>query len=146
MSYRLACEASDLVAGIYPVAGAFSSQNTFDCQNQVKPVPVIHFHGTADSTIRYSQAEDSFSRYPQVNANQCQGSPVETFNSGTAFCEAYTNCNGNGYMELCTFDGMGHAWPGADQYCNSNSCGCSGPDDTINSVQYAWDFFSGTPN
>jgi polyhydroxybutyrate depolymerase len=141
MSYRLACEASDLLAGIYPVAGALSKETTFSCQRQVKPIPAVHFHGTSDTVIRYSEALDSFSRYPKVAAMNCQGSPAETFRQGTASCQAYQACNGNGKVELCSFQGMPHAWPGAGQYCNSNSCGCGGPDDTINAVQHAWNFF-----
>jgi polyhydroxybutyrate depolymerase len=146
MSYRLACEASELLAGIYVVAGAFSKESTFSCQKQVKPIPVVHFHGTEDSTIRYSLALDSFSRYPNVPAMQCQGSAVRTFAQGNVSCEAFLNCNGNGKMEFCTFQGLIHLWP-TSQYCGSlDSCGCGWPDDTIDPVQYAWDFFAQRPD
>lgn len=140
MSYRLACEASDLVAGIFPVAGALSAQSTFSCTEQAKPVPVIHFHGTSDGTISYSNAVNAFQRYPALAVNGCSGSPVETFLRGTARCEAFTNCNAGAYMELCTLTGMGHAWPGAQNYCSGSGCGCAGPDRNIDVLPYAWEW------
>ena len=44
MCYRLASEMSDRIAAIAPVAGPMG---TATC-NPRRPVPVIHFHGTAD--------------------------------------------------------------------------------------------------
>ena len=47
MSYRLACEASDVFAAIGVVAGA---QTTSPCRPS-RPVSVIHIHGTADENV-----------------------------------------------------------------------------------------------
>ena len=49
MAYRMACEMSDVIAGIAPVAGAL---NAHPCK-PVRPVSVIAFHGTSDLHVRY---------------------------------------------------------------------------------------------
>jgi len=51
MSYRLACEASDRIAGIASVAGA-GFADPADCDAS-EPVSVLQIHGTDDGTIRY---------------------------------------------------------------------------------------------
>src|SRR5258706_11620265 len=50
ISYRLACEESDLFAAIGPVS---CSQNISPCEPQ-EPVSIIHFHGTADQHVPYN--------------------------------------------------------------------------------------------
>ena len=50
MAYRLACEASDVIAAIGPVAG---TQNFTPCEPN-QPVSVIHFHGTDDQHLPYA--------------------------------------------------------------------------------------------
>ncbi|KXK14629.1 MAG: phospholipase/carboxylesterase [Chloroflexi bacterium OLB14] len=50
MSYRLACEASDLFAAIAPVSG---TQN-FEACKPSEPVSLIHFHGTDDTHLPYN--------------------------------------------------------------------------------------------
>ena len=51
VSYRIACEAAYLVAAIAPVAGVLSLAPE-EC-NPSRPVPAIHFHGTADTVAPY---------------------------------------------------------------------------------------------
>ncbi|HUJ70694.1 MAG TPA: PHB depolymerase family esterase, partial [Verrucomicrobiae bacterium] len=53
MTYRLACELSDKIAAIAPVAGALNLEN---CQ-PTRPVSVIIFHGTADEHVLYNGGE-----------------------------------------------------------------------------------------
>lgn len=52
MSYRMACEASDRIAGIASLAGANFKQPE-DC-GASEPVSALQIHGTADATISYS--------------------------------------------------------------------------------------------
>jgi len=52
MSYRMACEASELVTAIVSLAGS-TFPNGADCQPATRPVSVLQVHGTADSTILY---------------------------------------------------------------------------------------------
>ena len=49
MCYRLAAELSDRIAAIAPVAGTMA----VDRCDPKRPVPVLHFHGTADNIIPY---------------------------------------------------------------------------------------------
>ncbi len=50
MAYRLACERSDLLAGIAVLAGSLSPDTP--CEPD-QPVSVLHLHGTEDETISY---------------------------------------------------------------------------------------------
>lgn len=51
MSYRMACDASDRIAGIASLAGAMWYDTT-EC-GATEPVSVLQIHGTADTTIKY---------------------------------------------------------------------------------------------
>jgi len=52
MSYRMACDHSDIVAAIVSIAGATFLDPT-DC-SPTEPVHVLQIHGTADTTIFYN--------------------------------------------------------------------------------------------
>jgi polyhydroxybutyrate depolymerase len=52
MSYRMACERADMIAGIVSLAGNAQSMPA-GCTPE-KPVSVLHLHGTADSTVPYA--------------------------------------------------------------------------------------------
>jgi polyhydroxybutyrate depolymerase len=52
MSYRMACQHADLIAGLASLAGATFQQET-DCQPS-QPVNILQIHGTADTVIRYA--------------------------------------------------------------------------------------------
>ena len=49
MCYRLAAELSDRIAAIAPVAGTMAIDN----YHPKRPVPVMHFHGTADKLVPF---------------------------------------------------------------------------------------------
>jgi polyhydroxybutyrate depolymerase len=51
MAHRLACDLSDTIAAIGPVAGAYLLDER--CAPE-RPVPVIAFHGTADPIVPYA--------------------------------------------------------------------------------------------
>jgi polyhydroxybutyrate depolymerase len=52
MSYRMACERSDVVAGIAGLAGAATVIDGWTC-NPEQPVSILHIHGDADTTVPY---------------------------------------------------------------------------------------------
>ncbi len=149
MSYRLACEASDLIAAIGPVAG---TQNITPCEPK-EPVSVIHFHGTNDNHLPYKGGVGSDSltgvNYESVQAsiqfwlnyNHC---PSASRNEDFADIQhiAYTDCAAGSAVELYTIVGGGHAWPGGN---GPAWAGGDQPTTTISATQIIWDFFAAHP-
>ena len=133
MAHRLGREASDVFAAISPKSMPVLVPDSIPG----RAVPVIHFHGTADSTISYSggtipfedeaylSAQDSFKSWATVNG--CTGTPVTT-KYGDSKCETYTSCSEGVRVALCSIEGGNHN----DIY---------GRDD-INITDMAWDFMS----
>ncbi len=107
MSHRLACDLSDRIAAVAPVAG----HNVTTSCAPTRPVPVMHFHGTSDSTVPYSGTGPTIAAW--VERNGCESSPTVTFDSGNATCETYGGCDDGVEVTLCTITGLGHSWPGA---------------------------------
>ncbi|MGB5812378.1 MAG: PHB depolymerase family esterase [Polyangiales bacterium] len=116
MSHRLACEAADIIAAIGPVAGVLGL-DAADC-NPVRPVPVIHFHGTADNIILYDGGGLTESQSVVASTdgwaarNGCTDEPEMTFDEGMVTCETASDCDGVASVTLCTIEGGGHCWPG----------------------------------
>ena len=52
MAYRLACELSDKIAAFGSVTGNFML-DAINCEEHTREIPIIHFHGTADSVVDY---------------------------------------------------------------------------------------------
>ncbi len=114
-SYRLACEASDLIAAIAPVAAVEAVPK---CTPR-RPVPVLAFNGTSDYLVSYAgslfsrlgglpSVPDTVSRWASRNA--CVGPMRPLWKSGDSRCEAGSGCREE--TVLCTVDGGGHTWPG----------------------------------
>jgi polyhydroxybutyrate depolymerase len=142
MSYRLACEMSDRIAAIAPVAGL----STVAPCTPGRPVPVMHFHGTADNVVPYNggglagypKAADSIAAWAAIN--QCTGAPVETFNKGDARCVTHKTCAGGAEVTFCTLTGGGHTWPGGTPV---PILGTTNKD--ISATDAMWDFFKAHP-
>ena len=107
MSFRLACSAADVFAAIAPVAGALPAA----CA-PARPVPVIAFHGDADNTVSYASGQAAVATFRTKNG--CTGEPTRTM-YGSAYCDRWTACNAGVTVELCSFPGFGHWWPGTAQ-------------------------------
>ena len=148
MSYRLACELSDKIAAIAPVAGSYISYMLNFC-NPTHSTPLLHVHGVADSNSIY-YGKPGVESIPSlisywVNYNQCdtqsifmQIPNVNTIDSSTV--EHYVWKNGTNGVEvehLKIIDG-GHTWPGSN-FPNSNG-GVTNLD--INASLEIWNFFS----
>jgi polyhydroxybutyrate depolymerase len=118
MAHRLGCEASSTFAAIGPVAGTLALPPQA-CQ-PLRPVPVIHFHGTADTASPYNGsvlpgAPATAAGWAQRNG--CAGAAVSTFSNGDSHCEAWLGCGSGASVTLCTIEGGGHCWPGGNPPC-----------------------------
>ncbi len=147
MAYRLACEMTDQLAAIAPVAGAL---NVAECRPTV-PMPVMIFHGTADQHVLYEggqprrQADWSHPRTDRsveqardfwVTYNRCT-TPPKTTTVGHVVRQAYTDCAADSEVEVVTILGGGHAWPGG----LAGWRGGDPPTREISANDLMWEFF-----
>jgi polyhydroxybutyrate depolymerase len=141
MSHRLGCELADRIAAIAPVAGVLGVSTCAPA----RPMPVMHFHGTADMLVPYDgdpmngfiSVPDSFKGWAM--RDQCSGSPVETFQKMDASCSSYTSCAGGAEVTLCTIQNGGHTWPGGPDI----PFGYTTP--YLNATDAMWSFFQAHP-
>lgn len=117
MSYRLACELSNRIAAIAPVAGLLAF---FPC-TPPKPVPVLHIHGTADPVVPYAGVDASVMHW--VSNNGCPTEPVisnlpdiNQLDNSTVTSYYYGSCNGSTEVILYSVIGGEHTWPGSNIY------------------------------
>lgn len=126
MAYRLGAELSDRIAAIAPVGGPMGTET---CAPQ-RPVPVIHFHGTADEFAPFaggrgarSLSQTNFfsvdhSIQAWVKANGCTVEPVITklankVDDGTSIIrKTYPSGKDGAEVVLIEIQGAGHTWPG----------------------------------
>jgi polyhydroxybutyrate depolymerase len=119
LAFRLACEMSEQIAAVAVVASGLG----VEC-SPARPVPVLMFHGTADTFHPYhggagtdpvargitqDGALKTFQRW--VRLNGCVGQPEVTYHYGAAQAITYTDCRNGATVTLCTIEGMGHQWP-----------------------------------
>ena len=143
MSNRLACEASDMIAALGGVAGAYSP---VDC-TVTHPMPVIAFHGNADPIVNYHGDADQ--NLPDIQAwaaawaarNQCDATPTPIAATGDASGIRYTGCKDNADVILYTIDGGGHTWPGGG--LKMDFLGKTSTD--IDATAVMWEFFKQHP-
>jgi polyhydroxybutyrate depolymerase len=125
MCYRLAAELPDRIAAIAPIAGTMAS----GLPAPRRPVPVMHFHGTADPAFSYNGAVDGASEAFHVKPvretvkhwaalNHCLPEPItcrkdDDADDGTAVIrECYRTKEGQTRVVLYVIEGGGHNWPG----------------------------------
>lgn len=147
MSYRLACEMSDVFKAIAPVAG---TDNTRSCSPK-NPVSVLHIHAKNDDHVlfnggagpkardqsqvtAFASVPDTISRW--VQRNGCTAAPRRVLEKPGAYCDLYSPCNGQSEVELCVTETGGHSWPGAEKTR-------SGPaSQAISANDVMWEFFN----
>src|SRR5690606_6608176 len=129
MSYRLACEASELFAAIAPIAGSLTISKE-SCEAAIeRPVPMLHIHGTSDGIVNYDDAESGFSAVRSARdwaaIAGCSGTtapaaqPVSQLDTS---CVTYTGCPDDVEVTLCTVDDGGHCWFG-NETCGTGIAG-----------------------
>ena len=121
LSYRIACEMSDVVAAIGVQAG---SNVVTDCRPAL-PVSVFHLHGTSDtnvpidggkgsglSTTVFVSARSAVDAMATVNGcNVASPRSLITSNSDVTAL-SWTNCKSNSEVRLVTVKNATHAWMG----------------------------------
>ncbi|HKQ98808.1 MAG TPA: hypothetical protein VJV75_13100 [Candidatus Polarisedimenticolia bacterium] len=163
MAHRLACEMSDRIAAIAPVAGG----NQFSVFHPCRPgraVPVIEFHGTEDPSWGYGTPTTDTDLNGQgtvisvsrtisgwVERNGCY--PVarsealpdrDTTDDSTVTRVRYLGCENGADVELYRINGGGHMWPDGFQWdVLFGQHGATNRD--INGNTVMWDFFRAHP-
>ncbi len=143
LSVRLACDLSDRIAAIAPVAGVYFPPFFPDlpepgCSTQ--PVPVIAFNGTADKTP--FDIEDE--KMPEWAAhNGCASVPMEEQVTQNVRLVRYQDCDEGATVELYVIDGGGHQWPDARFEFQPQNFGTATHEISANDL--IWDFFVAHP-
>jgi polyhydroxybutyrate depolymerase len=150
MCYLLACQLSDKIAAIAPVAGAMEMDSCYPTQ----PVSVIIFHGTADEHVLYYGGEplkqaDNHPRVDRpvsyavnfwVKANDCLPVPQKEV-TGDIIRETYSGGKNNTEVVLYTIVDGKHAWPGG----KPGWFGGDEPTQEISATNVIRDFFASHP-
>ncbi|MEM6931905.1 MAG: PHB depolymerase family esterase [Myxococcota bacterium] len=125
MSYRMACQASDRIAGVVVNAGFLADRDltrdppteTFACTSY-QPVSILHVHGLQDPTVPYEgqtgasarpAIEDDNARWRARNGCEEDGSDEEV----DGVRRRRWSCAAGTVVELVTIDDHGHPWPGS---------------------------------
>jgi len=154
MSYLLASRLSDRIAAIAPIAGTVTTNDA----KPPRPVPVMHFHGTADTivpangpgantpkSITFKSVADSIKLWCQNN--DCVETPTITAlpdiaDDGTTVKRYdYRPKVGGGDVVYIEIIGGGHTWPGRSPMVSF--IGQSTKDISANDLM--WEFFLAHP-
>ena len=145
MSWRMACEASDLIRGIAPVEG---TDNTMHCR-PARPVPVIEFHSLDDDHIPLNGGkgvsaltDTNFTSVPATQAkwvrlDRAEPTARRVLTVDGAHCDLHQAKAGGAPVELCLTDTGGHSWPGG-----GTQQGRKQPSMAISANDLMWSFFS----
>ena len=145
MSYRLACEASDIFTAVASVTGSMVPSALDQCDPE-RIMPVMQIHGTNDPTVNYNGSNIGAGIEDVVNfwasANNCNLTPevipVEDINTAdqcTAERIVYSECDDNKEVILYKIEGGAHTWPDA-----ALTLGTTNRD--FNANQEIWNFFN----
>ena len=145
MSNYLACELTNRLAAIAPVAGTNSVLVQAICSPS-RNIPVLYIHGTADSIVLYngsslySSANDLMTLWSTFNGCSSNTDTVLLADLSLADnCRAekitWHNCtNGNQIIHYRIING-GHTWPGSSIFIGTTN-------QDINASGIIWNFFN----
>jgi polyhydroxybutyrate depolymerase len=167
MASVMACQIPDRIAAIAPVAGL---QDPAGCEID-DPVPVIAFHGTADTFVSYDgglgasvadlptddggtigtgivggggpTVEEIAAAWAVRNGCAAEAPLVEAV-SAEVDRLGYVHCPSNGQVDLYRVNGGGHAWPGS-AFSQSIEPIIGHTTMTIDATDLIWQFFDAHP-
>lgn len=154
MCYRLAAEMSGRIAAIASVAGPIA----IDSYKPRRPVPVIHFHGTADTIVTWEGPSETIATLQTfkpvdesirltVLANRCQPTLAteelpDLVDDGTTVVRQFYKPQTRGAeVVLYKIIGGGHTWPGHASLDRLLGKSCQ----DISANDLIWEFFSNHP-
>jgi polyhydroxybutyrate depolymerase len=162
MSVRLACSLSSRIAAIAPVAGAYYPPDFVNLPAEAcmdpTAVPVIAFHGTADTLVPFNGGLGGISgtthfRLPIDNNTAeedvmadwaahdgCTSGRQESQVDTEIRLVRYGSCDRGANVELYAVDGGGHTWPGALDVLHLGYT-----TQQISATDLIWAFFSSHP-
>jgi polyhydroxybutyrate depolymerase len=110
MSYKLACEAADVIAAVAPVDfDCVDGAGCGDCAPE-RPITVVQFRGTNDQLVPYggngpfAGAQANLATWSEIN--ECTGEPAALAES--TGCEAPATCGADVQTILCTVQNGTH--------------------------------------
>ncbi len=155
MSWYLSCKIPDKIAAIVPGDG-YLLGGMPTC-SEVRHVPVLQIHGTADDFVSYSGLVGSFLP-SQISRYGCPTTSVKTSpypvdvdgrnasqlaQPSKSFMDYWGPCTANGLtseIELISVDGMVHDWATADKANGSDDPNYNGKPFDVNGTWEAWNF------
>ncbi len=157
----LACGLSDRIAAVATVAGITHPDG---CE-PVRPVPVLHFHGTADSVVPFDGgdsiltddaggglgglSDDQLADFADelfqpiehevaewAETDGCSPTPTVVEVSSEVEHRVFENCAAD--VEFYVIDGGGHTWPGSLAMAFISSLGYTTFDISATQLAFAW--------
>ncbi|MBP9091283.1 dienelactone hydrolase family protein [bacterium] len=149
MSFRLACELSDLIAAAAPVAGALNVNS-----KPANPVAIMMFNGMADDHVLYEGGTPRKSFEPRedksvayavnfwTKRNGCSSKPQRQVNqTGNVMVDTYKSQSTNADVVLCTIKNGKHSWPGGTKPRTQGD----DPSSEVSATDMMWEFFKNHP-
>jgi len=149
MSSRLACEASERIAGFGLVAGSVTGGLAASCA-PFKARRIMLVNGTTDPIVPYDGGRIGLRSVPQAYAfwlgmhgcvaasTQASELPDLAADGTTIQLQSNTNCGSGQQVRLYTVRNGGHAWPGGWQYLPIAVIGTTSQD--IEATREIWQF------
>ncbi len=164
MVHRLACEMSDRIAAIAPVAGG-NQYSVFQRCAPVRAVPVVEFHGTADPGWGYGATNEDLDlkgdgmmisvprtiggwriRDGCVGAGTIEDLPdLDSADDTTVTRVSYEGCRDGAEVVLYRINGGGHMWPDGYQWDTLLPEDRGPTTRDINGNEVMWEFFKAHP-
>lgn len=143
----LSCRLPDRIAAFATVSAAFYPGTQAGCAS-ARPVPIVDFHGTGDTIMKYGGGTSHQQHYPSIpdqmasfaTRDHCTGSSSSPIGPDVTRL-TWHGCAPGAALEHYRIAGGGHTWPGAP-------AGSSGPGvvtHTISATQVMWSFFQAHP-